>query len=611
MKNRFQIRELIFLGEDKESKLEFQDGLNVIYGKSNTGKSLIFSAIQYLFGKGNIEDFNGIEELEGYDSVRLFIETNRGARYSIERKISDEASDIKVLDLKKNTIQEYRPKDSRGNKLSISTFLTQITSTKGFKLKKNQRGDLINYTFDKEMLISMISETRIIEKKNSPFLTGLKVTKTSEISALKTVFTNTDDSECVKAEDPQIYKGKLNSNIDLLTELKIKLIHELKTGLNHKENIVELDSKISKLKEKISLKNRELSKQLEEKKSFSNKINMLNSKMIFSQEILKRLKLHKENLKSDAERLEFLIEGNFYLNQLIDTECPLCKNLITEDNVQSINEANSNSFFNIEKAYKREFGKIKIQLNDVEEPLEYHCNEVSSSKLDISDIEKKVNMLEKAIENETSTELENLYNALENLNEKKAVLTALNEKKELIKELDSKMLEITQKKNNTTPKCTYNKTIDEKEINKYLSFVKKNLNEWKYSEFTSIAFDLDKLDISIDSKPRTSNGKGHRAIQAASMTVSLLEYAISKEVIHPGFVIIDSPLLSLRERKTIKNGDEIISKNITKNFYEKLANKQNMQIIILENEEPPKNLEEIAKLTEFTKDLKIGRYGLL
>jgi hypothetical protein len=51
-------------------------------------------------------------------------------------------------------------------------------------------------------------------------------------------------------------------------------------------------------------------------------------------------------------------------------------------------------------------------------------------------------------------------------------------------------------------------------------------------------------DFVIDGKPRGSRGKGLRAISHAAVTLGLLGYCQERSLPHPGFVVMDSPLLA-------------------------------------------------------------------
>jgi hypothetical protein len=80
-----RIRHLTFTGPQKPvAMLEFGPGMNVLYGASDTGKSFVVNAIDFMLGgKGPLPD---IPEREGYDRVLLGIE-NLGVSRSIAAQV--------------------------------------------------------------------------------------------------------------------------------------------------------------------------------------------------------------------------------------------------------------------------------------------------------------------------------------------------------------------------------------------------------------------------------------------------------------------------------------------------------------------------------------------
>jgi hypothetical protein len=82
-------------------------------------------------------------------------------------------------------------------------------------------------------------------------------------------------------------------------------------------------------------------------------------------------------------------------------------------------------------------------------------------------------------------------------------------------------------------------------------------------------YDTEGEDIVISGKARKDDGKGHRAITYAAFMVGVLRQANQKHRRHPGFIVMDSPLVTYREP------DE---------------NMGDGQVIVLENEEPPEDL---------------------
>ena len=69
--SRFVFRHLAFTGvRVREACLEFDDGVNFIYGASNTGKSFIRAGLSFMLG-GKPKDLPEITEREPYDTAWL------------------------------------------------------------------------------------------------------------------------------------------------------------------------------------------------------------------------------------------------------------------------------------------------------------------------------------------------------------------------------------------------------------------------------------------------------------------------------------------------------------------------------------------------------------
>lgn len=81
MSQGLRLRHLAFHGPNRESaSIEFGPQLNVIYGASNTGKSFVVEAIDFMLGgQGPLRD---IPERVGYDRVILAVETLDGDSFT-------------------------------------------------------------------------------------------------------------------------------------------------------------------------------------------------------------------------------------------------------------------------------------------------------------------------------------------------------------------------------------------------------------------------------------------------------------------------------------------------------------------------------------------------
>ena len=82
--SRFHISELIVKGPKvRDSRLAFTDGVNIIHGPSNTGKSYVIGCIDFILG-GDIPFTMGST---GYDTVGMRLLSDDGATAYMERKI--------------------------------------------------------------------------------------------------------------------------------------------------------------------------------------------------------------------------------------------------------------------------------------------------------------------------------------------------------------------------------------------------------------------------------------------------------------------------------------------------------------------------------------------
>jgi hypothetical protein len=123
--------------------------------------------------------------------------------------------------------------------------------------------------------------------------------------------------------------------------------------------------------------------------------------------------------------------------------------------------------------------------------------------------------------------------------------------------------------------------------------------------------------LQIDGKNRRDNGKGVRAITHAAFKVALLMFCRERELPHPGFLVLDTPMLTYRDPLRSKEGplgaDEQAIRNtsLKEFFFEHLSKISNLgQFIVVENVDMPEGIERLAHLEVFTGVSATGRAGL-
>ena len=100
---------------------------------------------------------------------------------------------------------------------------------------------------------------------------------------------------------------------------------------------------------------------------------------------------------------------------------------------------------------------------------------------------------------------------------------------------------------------------------------------WNFPNAEKVQFDGATNEITIGGKPRSANGKGVRAVLHAAFSVAVFIHCIENQLPHPGFPVLDTPLLTYREPLTSKHGeltrDELALKasSLAEHFYKHLA----------------------------------------
>ncbi|WP_294403277.1 hypothetical protein [uncultured Clostridium sp.] len=86
-----------------------------------------------------------------------------------------------------------------------------------------------------------------------------------------------------------------------------------------------------------------------------------------------------------------------------------------------------------------------------------------------------------------------------------------------------------------------------------------------------------------------------------------MKYNLASELPHPNIIILDSPLITFKDKDLNK---EQVNEEVKKKFYEYLAEEfKEQQIIILENAEPHEEVKDKINYYHFSKNNEYGRYG--
>jgi hypothetical protein len=150
-------------------------------------------------------------------------------------------------------------------------------------------------------------------------------------------------------------------------------------------------------------------------------------------------------------------------------------------------------------------------------------------------------------------------------------------------------------------------------IREFSDELSKRLKAWGYPEADSVRYDRIEQDIQAGDQFRSSHGKGVRAILHAAFTLGLAQYCFDREIAHPGFVILDSPLVTYRPPDSTDTDaavlDDSLPKGVVEALYRDVQRHFDGQIIVMENLDPTEPLHADSVDVPFTHRRDVGRYG--
>lgn len=256
-------------------------------------------------------------------------------------------------------------------------------------------------------------------------------------------------------------------------------------------------------------------------------------------------------------------------------------------------------------AAKSDYKKIKLQAKDLEKASQSLCEEKNFLEQEIKLLMEKKESAEVLIETELKPQLYTL-------NEKLSAYRVMIERK---KEMDI-LREFSERKtadiidnesdNESELKFKVKEHFDYSFINDLTSGILSFLEECKYDNLFSVIFDKSSMDIVVNGKRKGSNGKGYNAYFNSVVAIALSRYMEKKAKYSPGFLVLDSPILSLKEKQS-KKPSETMRNTLFENI---LKNQNRIQTIVVENEIPDINYSD-ARVIHFTKEKDYGRYGFL
>ncbi len=566
---RILLRKLTLSDSGKpDAILIFKAGLNVITGDSDTGKTYAFQCLNYILGSEKPP--KNIAEATGYSIISLKFTVDDEV-YLLERTI--ESNKIAVTHNEEKI--ELSCKHDATSSKNLSRYLLQLLQghDQNKFLKKNKSNETRTLSFRDIVHLITVGETDIIAE-TSAFQSIQYTERTVSKSVLKYIITGVDDSNIVKIEDSTDENIKRTGVVQFLQKKKEILKDKISAIEEDKHyKLFASSNSMQDMIEKIKVLRGEISKANAMITNNQTNIQSL-EKACFSDEIkIKEFQKLKQHYQEELKRNVMVATYSDFLLQTPALNCPVCRQII---NHAIIDPANAKNLFEYYKFYMVQLTK---KIDGLSSSIEDILERISKEKDIIKSLtDDNVILIDQIKKNqEILMDLSKNISAIRQLD---AMQNSLEIYRQELVLVEGDIIAYSEKVTETK-KSSRNQ--DATLYDAYCLAIENVLKSWGFSDELKVTFDVETLDLFINKKARSGWGKGYRAFFMSAMVIGLMRYCLENNKLHPGFVILDSPLVSFKERKRDPDGSWVDDYMERKMIDDIIEHDCFSQVIIFEN----------------------------
>ena len=602
--SRFYIKQILAIGNKAEpSSIELKDGVNLIYGPSNCGKSYIINCINFIFA-GENTPFSKANT--GYNTVSITMVTNDGLYVQLNRKIVDgkngEIGDSKVK-VSSNVEwignKEYQISGNEYSDMILRMFgiknCPYIISNDSFVPKPLTIRTILHFFF--------IDETDIFNS-SSPLSSSERGISTNSLTSLLYLTTGKDLNDLIPEESAAEKKRKSLQKSGAAVYLQEKIIelnsrYEKAVQNVGSANAVDLNAEIDSIIEEVKQIEQKINDATEKSKIIFEEIYEINARLEEEKFLSERYQKLRSQYEADIKRLEFIINGErAIVGHYRVRTCPFCEHEISDSTRQT-------SYI---EASDLELSRINAQLNDLKEVEEVVNADIAQLKSQLNALNLQNNELTRIVDTEYRPRALQLKNAIKAHDAAEALRQDVYAINFMRADVQTDFEEKSIVDDTDDVKFNAREYFDKKVWDALSDSFNKCVKACGYPNSPNSFISKDTGDAVVGGKFKKDEGKGYRAYLNTIMLFNLMKYLENCEYA-PRLLILDSPILSLKEAETPNNRNAIESmraslfKHIIKHCGEN-------QVIIAENDIPLIDYSNV-NLIEFTHEENNGRYGFL
>ena len=605
--NYYFIQYIAASGDDVQfSKIEFAKGINIIHGPSNTGKSYVLGCLNFMFGG----DIPFTKSSTGYDTITISFESVDGNHVWVERKIVDGKSGERGDNIAKisSTVGDIESGEYRIREKDYSDILLRLIGIdKRHKIIAKQDGTQNDLTIRTIFHFSYIDEEHILGKL-SPFYSPNGKQPTPFLSALLFLLNGNDYQNILPQESPAEREKKATQRAGVISYLtdKIQELMQRRAELE-KDTVdvgdIDIEAAMDEAIREINELDQQIASSSEERKKLVEQMYTANAQLEEARFLQDRYNALRSQYASDVRRLRFITDGErkrSSIQRLV--VCPFCDREMAEDSEER------ESYL---AAAGGELERVKTLMDDLQEVQGDVAVEITMLEDKIRQLEIKNQEVTKVVNEKLMTraaELNNTVNTYRNIIMQRQEIYAIEAMAtELNTDVTNQTYEFEEADAKFDPRKILGQSEHWMELN---SRFNEMVRECAYPGFPVSRIDIDTCDAVVNGRHKRNEGKGYRAFLNTIMLFNLMRYLDEHGVYAPHCLFLDSPILSLKEKKQNITQKEKATPSMKESLFRYMVTHcDGDQVIIAENELPVNVDYSSARLIEFTQDEDKGRYG--
>jgi len=592
----FMIKQLRVSGTGKiDGVIDFNDGLNIIQGRSNTGKTWILKCIYFLFSS----DQKPFSPLTGYTDIQGVFITQRYGKITITRKLDEKKATVFSENGNVQNGDYDTNYQGKGPLYLNDLWIRIIGMDETIEVPTSSRyaRERISWT---NIVSVFFADENEIDKSDSLVVANSQY-ETSLIASLYYLLTGDYKKGVPEILKPDVATAKKKALVEYIDEQVASLSDKKVSYIMQLEELdtVDVNQKMLELTENINATQEEMSELMEENTSVIRQISDYQQKDANCRVLTDRYESLTSQYKADLQRLDFIAKGEKVVNELEPNGiCPFCGGPIDNHEDRYM------------EAIQGEIRRIVSELAVIVATENNVRDEQREINRTISELREQRSTIAIALEKKTSVINDYRMN-LVRFRDYTKLQSGVDFVNEQLADLGQKKVSELRKKKNP-PLYHAKKEFEDYVGTAFNNLLNKILKECNYRAGYA-SWDFKTFDILMDGVPKSEDqGKGYRSFLNSVIAMMLYEYFNGDEAfIKPGILMIDTPLLGFDE-----NEDDIKGESIKKGLYQYFnSHKGEGQIIIVDNLNaiPNMNFEaDNIKVTTYYKDEKDGHvYGFM